>query len=108
MFQRLVKIAMFGWLGLLVVTLAWAQERTAAEWPQEIDTKEGVVVIYQPQPETLKDNQLKARTAVALEPKGSKEPIFGAVWFDARLETDRAERTATVADVKVVTYQSII
>ena len=44
---------------------------------EEIQTKEGTVVVYQPQPETLKDNQLKARAAVALELKNSKEPIFG-------------------------------
>jgi len=59
------------------------------------------VVIYQPQPEKLDGNQLKARAAVAVELKGSSEPVFGAVWFEARLDTDRAERTATVVDVSV-------
>ena len=28
-------------------------------------------------------------------------PMFGAVWFTARLETDRAERTAAITEVDV-------
>ena len=101
MFQRWVKITVLCWLGLLVTSLAWAAESSATNWPQEIQTKKGVVVIYQPQPETLKDNQLKMRAAVAVELKDSKEPVFGAVWMNARLETDRAERTATIVDIDV-------
>jgi len=57
--------------------------------------------MYQPQPEKLEGNRLKARGAVAVELKDSTEPVFGAVWFEARLDTDRAERTATIADVSV-------
>ena len=59
MFQRLMKITVLCWLGLLFAALAWAEESNAAEWPQEIQTKQGTVVIYQPQAESLKDNQLK-------------------------------------------------
>jgi hypothetical protein len=58
-------------------------------------------VLYQPQPEKLEENILKARAAVAIELKESSEPVFGAVWFKARLDTDRAERSATIADVSV-------
>jgi len=58
-------------------------------------------VIYQPQPEKLDGNLLKGRAAVAVELKGSTEPVFGAVWFKARLDTDRTERTATITDMSV-------
>ena len=102
MFQQRLRISLVYWFGLLILPIAWAEATTTNQWPQEIATKEGVVVIYQPQPESLKDNQLKARAAVALELKNTKEPIFGAIWFDARLDTDRTERTATIADVKVL------
>jgi hypothetical protein len=101
MFQRWVQITVLWWLSLMMTTLAWAAESSATNWPQEIQTKKGVVVIYQPQPESLKDNQLKIRAAIAVEGKGSKEPVFGAVWMNARLETDRAERTATIVDIDV-------
>ncbi len=100
-------IKYIGWMtalllaGLLLPASGWAQEASDGGWPREIDTPEGLVVIYQPQPEKLDGNQLKGRAAVAVELKGSSEPVFGAVWFQARLDTDRAERTATSADVSV-------
>jgi hypothetical protein len=70
------------------------------DWPREIVTNKGVIVMYQPQPEALDGNTLKARAAVGIE-LPDKAPVFGAVWFDARLETDRTERTALITDVKV-------
>ena len=100
-------IRRIGWLTILFVTClllfssGWAQEDATDGWPREITVAQGVVVIYQPQPEKLDGNQLKARAAVAVELKGSSEPVFGAVWFEARLDTDRTERTATVVDVSV-------
>jgi hypothetical protein len=89
------------WVCLLAASLGWAQEDSSGDWPREIDTPQGTVVIYQPQPEKLDGNQLKGRAAVAVELKESTEPVFGVVWFEARLETDRAERTAIIADVTV-------
>ena len=81
-------------------TTGWAQEAADPGWPRQIDVPGGTVVVYQPQPQSLKGNRLEARAAVAVEIEGS-EPVFGVVWFDARLDTDRAERTATIADVAV-------
>ena len=100
-------IKIIKWITLLVcvcllpLTPAWAEEYLADHWPQEIETPEGVVVIYQPQPDKLDGNHLLGRAAVAVEMKGASEPVFGAVWFDARLDTDRAERTATIEDLKI-------
>ena len=65
-----------------------------SEWPREIVTNKGVIVVYQPQPESLDGNTLKARAAVGIEVQGQQEPVFGVIWFDARLETDRSDRTA--------------
>ncbi|MBW1724152.1 MAG: carbohydrate-binding family V/XII, partial [Deltaproteobacteria bacterium] len=89
------------WVCLQLASLGWAQENSTGDWPREIGTPKGTVVIYQPQPEKLDGNQLKGRAAVAVELKESTEPVFGSVWFEARLETDRAERTATIADVTI-------
>jgi hypothetical protein len=36
-----------------------------------------------------------------VELKNSSEPVFGAIWFEARLDTDRSERIATILDVSV-------
>ena len=89
------------WVCLLLSTLGWAQENSSGDWPREIDTPQGTVVIFQPQPEKLDGNRLDARAAVAIELKGSEEPVFGAIWFEARLDTDRAERTATITELTV-------
>jgi hypothetical protein len=71
------------------------------DWPREIQVPEGVVVMYQPQPESLNGNLLKGRAAVSVEIKDAKDPVFGAIWFEAQLNTDRAERTANITEVSV-------
>ncbi len=57
--------------------------------------------MYQPQPESLNGNLLKGRAAVSVEIKESKEPVFGAIWFEAQLDTDRTERTVNLTEVSV-------
>ena len=73
----------------------------AVEWPQQIAAREGTIVVYQPQPERMTGNQLSGRAAMSLELKGNAEPIFGAFWFDARIDTDRDAGTALVRDISV-------
>jgi hypothetical protein len=69
-------------------------------WPREIVTTRGVIVMYQPEPERLDENRLRVRAAVGIE-KPAEETIFGVVWIEARLETDRDERIATIVDLEV-------
>lgn len=73
----------------------------ALEWPQQISGDEGTLVIYQPQPEALKGNRLQARAAISLELPDREEPIFGAMWFDAMIDTDQDAGTALVRDISV-------
>ena len=96
------------WLGvlglsfmLLFMTTALAEEETNGSWPREISVSEGVIVMCQPQPESLNGNLLQARSAVAVEMKGAKEPVYGAIWFEARLDTDRDAGLAYITDVSV-------
>jgi len=86
---------------LLVPSTLLAEEVRENAWPREIQTQGHLVVIYQPQPERLEGDRLYGRAAVAVETEGEVEPVFGAIWFDARLITDHAERTATFADIKI-------
>lgn len=87
------------WLAFAV--LLGAGHAGAIDWPQEVTAEEGTIVVYQPQPESLSGNVLKGRAAMSLEMKNSDEPIFGAFWFDARIETDKQGGTALIRDVKV-------
>ena len=78
-----------------------ASESDDNTWPREIKIDQGVVVIYQPQPEKLLEDRLFARAAVALELNDRAAPVFGAVWFDARLITDKEKRIATFDDINI-------
>lgn len=73
----------------------------AVEWPQEIVTAKGTIVIYQPQPEKLEGNKLFGRSAMSLELKDSSQPIFGVFWFNAQIDTDQDEDLALVHTVRV-------
>ena len=70
-------------------------------WPREITMDKGSIVIYQPQAETFKGSILTGRAAMALKLNGKTEPVFGAFWFKARVNTDTDARTATLTDVDV-------
>ncbi len=37
----------------------------AVDWPQEVAADEGVIVVYQPQPDSLKGNTLTGRSAMS-------------------------------------------
>jgi len=80
---------------------AIGQVESGNPWPREIPTPQGTVVIYQPQADKLDGNRLDARAAVALELNDAEAPVFGAIWFTARIITERVERTATFTDVEV-------
>ncbi len=71
-------------------------------WPREIRTSSGgTIVLYEPQVESLKGDQLKLRAAVSYTKKGASEPVFGAFWATGRLKTDRDAGTATLVSAKV-------
>src|SRR5690349_9998985 len=80
---------------------ASAQEPAASQWPLEIDRGDSRILLYQLQPEALTGDELSARAAVSLSRAKSAEPIFGAVWIDARIATDRDARTVTLLEVNV-------
>jgi hypothetical protein len=71
-------------------------------WPKQFEKKGWVIVMYQPQPDSLKDVDLKARMAIsATNKKESQGPIFGSVWITAKLDIDRDDRTVEIDKVKV-------
>ena len=71
------------------------------KWPRDIQAREGKIVIYQPQLESFKGDKLTARAAVSVTPKGKATPVFGAVWFSARVSTDRNTRMVRCLGVEV-------
>ncbi|MEN6486675.1 MAG: hypothetical protein ABFD98_17505 [Syntrophobacteraceae bacterium] len=95
------SVAMGFLLAVLLVPMlhgtGGAQDLT---WPKRFVSPEATVVLYQPQLETFKEDMLTVRSAVSVQKKGEKQPVFGVVWFSARVETDRDTRMATIDGVK--------
>lgn len=54
-------------------------ENKIIEWPLEISGPGDTAVVYQPQPESFKDDQVIPRAAVSTPLKGDKGPVFVAV-----------------------------
>ncbi|HET6347599.1 MAG TPA: hypothetical protein VFH88_00810, partial [Candidatus Krumholzibacteria bacterium] len=69
-------------------------------WPRVIQNPEAKVVVYQPQLESFDQIKLRARAAVGVTARG-KDPVFGAVWFEARTFVDRETRVVTLAETRV-------
>lgn len=85
----------------LAAALMWALPAGAIEWPQEITSDEGTIVVYQPQPERLEGDRLSGRAAMSLELQDRDAPVFGAFWFDARIDTDSDSGIVIIRDVRV-------
>ena len=73
-------------ISVVLALLAFPAIAAALEWPQEVTAEEGTIVVYQPQPETLTGDTLTGRAAMSLELNGSDEPVFGAFWFEAKID----------------------
>ncbi len=71
------------------------------DWPRDLQLDSGVLTIYQPQVDDMEKDILQFRAAVSYKAAGSEEPVFGAAWFESRLETDREERTVRLASLTV-------
>jgi hypothetical protein len=91
-------------LSLCLATVAGVKAQTGntAPWPREIKLATATVIVYQPQPEKFDGNSLQGRVAVSVQTQAMPEPVFGAVWLSAILETDLDERTAMIKSVKVL------
>jgi len=91
---------------LLCPTASLGQdEENLVSWPRQLDGEKGQIVIYQPQLESYSGDRLEARAAVSVTEKGETEPVFGAVWLEARVVTDMDTRMVSLESVKVTTAQ---
>lgn len=85
-------------LCLFITLPAWSQ---VIDWPRDLDIKSGTLTTYQPQVDSLKGDVLSFRAAVAYKDAAGSEPVFGAAWFESRVEIDREERTVHMVELDV-------
>jgi hypothetical protein len=87
---------------LLPVVAGAATDAVATDaWPRQLESAQGTILLYQPQPETLQGTTLNGRAAFSVTAPGKKEPVFGALWFTADVKTDRDQRQVQVLGAKV-------
>lgn len=106
MFNKLKNAGISMMLGIIVLFLATnisAQEPAGEEigWPRVLEHPKAKVTMYQPQVDSFKDNIIEGRCAVSVLAEGEAAPVFGAVWYRARVETDRDTRMVRIIDVKI-------
>ena len=82
-----------------VLAMIYAGAAAAIDWPQKLEAEKGTIVVYQPQPESLKGDVLTGRAAMSIALKDGSEPIFGAMWFSSRIES--SGDSVLVRDVKI-------
>lgn len=87
-------------LSLFTGNLFAQADSTQLEWPREIVKGKYTITLYQPQLETLVENNLEGRMALSI--KDDKEAMtFGALWFKVRLSTDLETRVAILEKMEI-------
>lgn len=73
------------------------------EWPRTITASDSSIIrIYSPQPDSLRDNFLKYRSAFSVTRKGDSLPRFGSFLALAGIETERNNRRIHLLDDTVL------
>ena len=67
-------------------------------WPRTFDAKGATISIYQPQLNSWNGNSLDAYSAVRIKASGSDVTNYGVIWFTARTEVDKVNRTVSLAN----------
>jgi hypothetical protein len=100
-FRTFLKILVS--LGLIVSLIAIFPNKGFVQdhWPQEFAIQNGKIFVYQPQLESYKGDKIKGRAALSIQKKGTKDPVFGVVWFSARALTERSARMVEFTDMEV-------
>ncbi len=88
--------------GTVLSYLAIAQDSEPQEWPRVLTAKDGSeITLYQPQLDELEGNVIRGRMAISAKDADDKL-VFGAVFLEATLATDREAGIAAFEDIQVL------
>src|SRR4249919_3105383 len=91
---------------LFLTILSFSFSRASEDWPKLINTANGTQIkVYEPEPESFKGNILMFRSAISVLSSGSNDPVFGAFWATAKVESDRDNRTMTINTLDVTSIR---
>ena len=89
-------------LAAALLAFAGAAATADAEWPRQITRGDGTTIrVYEPEYDSLDGETLLSRSAVSIEHPGDEAPVFGAVETTARLDIDREDGRARIAELSV-------
>ncbi|HEY1922601.1 MAG TPA: hypothetical protein VGG44_07520 [Tepidisphaeraceae bacterium] len=102
-YRRLIAVVAVLWAWAAMPAVLSADDTPpTSNWPMHVTASDGTdVTIFQPQLESFEGDTLSGRAAVAVIPQNQQEPVYGAVWLQSRVETDRVARTVHIVDVNV-------
>ncbi len=88
-------------IGILAFTFSQVAAEETSNWPKKIEKNGATITIYTPQIESLTANTLESRAAVSVTNEEYPSPVFGAMWFNCQIQTDRDDRTVVLLNMKV-------
>ena len=86
---------------LCLVMAARGQSPVSTEWPRVFVRDGATNTVYQPQLESWDYCTLKAISAVAVQPAGTAQPVYGTIGFVATTRVDRAERQVVIESLQI-------
>ena len=82
-----------------------AYSQSDGDWPKSTVSNGSTVTVYQPQPDKFSNNQFSGRAAVSVLQAGEKTPVFGVIWMDCSVSTDRDQRMVYFNKINVSTVK---
>ena len=86
-------------LALLVASMPVSAQEN--DWPRTLPLEQGTVTIYPLQVDERTGDIIRFRAALAYRERAGAEPVFGAGWFESRVEVDSVRRIVHPVDFKV-------
>jgi hypothetical protein len=70
-------------------------------WPKQAEFRGYVMTIYAPEPEKFENNILDTRAAFSIY-DGQHLPLFGAMWFRCRVQTNVSSNEVHFTDIQLI------
>ena len=87
---------------LFFMGVSTSEAQTPSPWPRSIVSGGYTIKIYQPQVEYYNLDTVRSRGAFSILGNGKTDPVFGAIWAESTLQTNRNNRTAVLKKIKVL------
>ena len=88
-------------MSLLLIASIIHSQNSPSYWPKQIEMDGFTITIYNPEPENFQNNMLDARAAFSIY-DGQHLPVFGAMWFNCRVQTNTKTNEVYFTDIQLV------